>query len=1454
MAYSSQDELLAAERLRQQMASVQATPEFAALLDEYAQTWPTMTAQAAVGLALQGVPPRSEQASRIAEVEGLELLPETRDHRGFFARVGGSALGVAGDAVEAVGGVATGALKLGTRGLFTLVDSVAQEFVKRPLRAIAYASDQASDAVEGPETFDVPEFFGSLSEGYSQAGRSAGRVVADQFRADPLGTAQSFLTGGEDTLGRGIIPAGEATAKAREEQEQIRIGGGGADFGDLMATTWLDPGSRDHELWSGVLQLGFDIGSDPAGAALGAATKVRAAGKLLGETKNLGFGVHVGNTLDDAGALSLGLVNARRNTVLPEVVQAYTRSDGFAPIADAILDPTATTYDLFQGFGGKLDPSQIKYLRESANREELAAKFDLFLAGGETPLAPAKVTLRSASEPSRWRSLLPTDVVDLKQGRRNAATQLDRALIAGKVDRAERARIIDRWAEVPSLGTPRGRAEALDVVKDGYKAMENRLIENGVDDLSARQLTQVYDRVSDEAKYVADTLAENPLTAHAASRISIGGEVHEVDLRLVSELVQEIPLPNIRAISQEMTGGALNSKLFKSAYQAELAASQIVLSAWVPLQLLRGAWTVRVIGEEQIRMAVSGMDSLFSHPASFMAWATGRKGTSDALGAALDDEGVEFGAAMARTFDSWFKSDAGKVASGVYQTTRPSDPGHWNNVVNNLRSMFDDPVARKLAGGKSTDEVVDFLVSDEGANTLSDIASQFDVEVAERFATDRGAITAYVDGFVRESLYQTTGGSDDLLGLVANGELGDLSFSTTRRGLEGNKTSRMQMARAVRAALGDDNAPAIASGPKLVDATVGQRRDRLVDSLMTFFMGKPTNYLSRSPTFRQAYWDRARELIGGATSEVQDELIRNAAGTFGAKSKELEGLVKAAGSGSGDFITDLRALDRAAKAHGLEFTKDLLYDQARRTQWVDMSRGVFVFAEAYKEIATTWLKLASQQPNVLRRVEQGVAGARDSGVFFKDPNNPEQEMFAYPAGGWAAKALGMVGAGLGAVTPGDFGTLPFRADPDAGEVGVRQVAPVSSLNLFSSSVLPGVGPVVSIAAAKLLPDTPDADWLRGLLFPFGSEREEGSPGDIVESGFPSWMTKVWQGWSEGKIDEAQYANSRFDVMRALSMSNPDRYSGPEGQQRLLDDSVGVTNNIFAIRGAEQFLGAPAAPRIEFFTRDMNGQAFNFAALSKAYWDIFEQKGADHAEATREFINRFGLSPDLLRQGKTRTVNKRAISRPGAAWERENQELADRHREVIGFFAPEDFDAGFDSQAFDRAINSGDREQLTPEVMLKLANQKVGWMAYNEAVSRLEDNGVAGGALSDAKRKIRAVIAEEYPGFGEDIPVKGRLKPDAVIPRLEEAIKEPVLAATPTGKALTSYLAARREFLTAAKENFGVVTLTGKKVLPYRRALTQIAELLIQEYEGFGSVWDEVLSRDIRSDDIEGGTL
>src|SRR5690606_24363835 len=77
---------------------------------------------------------------------------------------------------------------------------------------------------------------------------------------------------------------------------------------------------------------------------------------------------------------------------------------------------------------------------------------------------------------------------------------------------------------------------------------------------------------------------------------------------LFSEYIhQTIPLPNVADIRRVTGNRVIREALSIGAVDGAVRLAEFaMLQLWKPIQLLRGAYTVRVIAEEQLRMAASG--------------------------------------------------------------------------------------------------------------------------------------------------------------------------------------------------------------------------------------------------------------------------------------------------------------------------------------------------------------------------------------------------------------------------------------------------------------------------------------------------------------------------------------------------------------------------------------------------------------------------------------------------------------------------------------------------------------------------------------------------------------------------------------------------------------------------------------------------------------------------------
>jgi len=140
--------------------------------------------------------------------------------------------------------------------------------------------------------------------------------------------------------------------------------------------------------------------------------------------------------------------------------------------------------------------------------------------------------------------------------------------------------------------------------------------------------------------------------------------------------------------------------------------------AWKPFILIRGAWTARVVGEEQIRMWAADLDNVFTHPLSAFAWIMGknRKEVLNAIGdpedikllqtirkgqfSIRDDEvlgeALQHQAAMSLSHGGILDGDKLK-RTFAFKGVEKGQAGYHGAAASEIYQLVDDPLAANLA-------------------------------------------------------------------------------------------------------------------------------------------------------------------------------------------------------------------------------------------------------------------------------------------------------------------------------------------------------------------------------------------------------------------------------------------------------------------------------------------------------------------------------------------------------------------------------------------------------------------------------------------------------------------------------------------------------------------------------------------------------------------------------------
>jgi transposase len=606
----------------------------------------------------------------------------------------------------------------------------------------------------------------------------------------------------------------------------------------------------------------------------------------------------------------------------------------------------------------------------------------------------------------------------------------------------------------------------------------------------------------------------------------------------------------------------------------------------------------------------------------------------------------------------------------------------------------------------------------------------------------------------------------------------------------------------------------------------------------------------------------------------------------------------------GEFVRDgFEELIDLAKAHALEDVQGLLYDTAKRHHIMDMLRNFFPFGQAWIEVLSTWAKLLVRNPQVVRRGQQLIEGARKGGFFFTDPSTGE-EVFNYPLSGalfnmasnteglpsWAGAAMsGLGGAGgfalggapggiLGGAAGGGLSSMlggGGMLGGDPGDPSFRYQGSVAGLNLFAGSYSPGFGPVVQIAASHLFADDPSFDAIRELVLPFGDQRLQ-EPGDLLDLTLPRWATRFLGAVGlETPEQKRIFGNTTIDVYKTLILAQGE----PETQQQaeqMLRRAKDIAGKLSLYRSFAYFF-APAAPQMRFDVRDKDGDLWLFQSLASEYRRIlYETHNGDDVAAYDEFVRTFGLDPTLFATSKSTQIAPRNVTDEGDRWARENRSLFEKAPATAYFAHPDDpTDESFNYEAYVRQLAEGAREPLDPDQWWAKRNDTLGRVIYEKTRREMDDQyGFKPHPIKTIKlRFMRHWIMDRFPGYKQPIPgAPQKYSLDMKIRELrqewlgqdqgyywEGSIKwegdmtggEPRLRESETGQALQLWFKAVDSMETRAL-NKGLTPgglWTAKMTIPEREILRRYAAHLMERYPEFTFLYRMVLEHQFTEDDF-----
>jgi hypothetical protein len=613
--------------------------------------------------------------------------------------------------------------------------------------------------------------------------------------------------------------------------------------------------------------------------------------------------------------------------------------------------------------------------------------------------------------------------------------------------------------------------------------------------------------------------------------------------------------------------------------------------------------------------------------------------------------------------------------------------------------------------------------------------------------------------------------------------------------------------------------------------------DIFVEKAFQFFMTTPTNKMSRIPVFKSSYWKKSEELISISSENVKQKIIAgaNKAGLNKKIIKRMEDTTSAGIKG----IDDPELIEVMAKGYGVEQTKKLLYDITQQRRFWEASRWVFPFGNAYQEVLTTWVGIMKNNPNVIARTgtiwdgaaqENDTFGPSGKGIFYKNPING-QVVFNYP------------GTGL-------LQDWMFKDSAPNTDVRINMPVYAESINI-AAGLLPGFGPVIQIPAAFIFKNFPEEGFVNKVLFGEFPPLDVNNKDEWTKAlGLkPAWADKFIQLiFNKGENAQGAFGNTVIDVYKALLYSGQIDDSTEEKAKIGMQKAVETAQQVFLFRAVSQFLGPAGAASPIFEITDKNANYFMFETLADEYRKIKESVNYDDALATQMFIEQFGINPLPLTVAKTVTIEKRPTTVDGADWMKKNMDLYDQYPLVAWYLEPPPSYAEFSFDAYRKSLLEGTREYRTPEQFQVAKNKLLGSVAleqYEREIGIIGNNTAAAKALRDAKKKE---LEQRYWGYGQPGIAGSPVQPsiDTQIDQLIKMTQDPELQNFATIQAAQKYLVIRQQIIDTlvAAGKSETIWKTSKDYAGVRAALRNEATKLIQETPSFGPMFDTLLSREL----------
>lgn len=634
--------------------------------------------------------------------------------------------------------------------------------------------------------------------------------------------ASNTLQGYGAGLGQGYLPSGFSTEEQGAAARQVRgtVDGHAWTLGRQLATYVVEPGTKPYQLLSGLVDATVAIKGDPLAIAGGKVAEARQAATLFkGVTE-----AELADEAAKAAQVAAGSLPAERFTIDPMRADQWLKAPTGQRVAQSLADDNSFL-SVWDKLGKRVDPALAVKIAAERDPTEVANILRDELGVGIRSSKDINAASRTYEAQRSVRRFIPgfdelgaTGTLAMKPGRYvtlasdatlpekiDAVNNTDNFLKTLKVAPAVRSKVIGQLADSVS-GT---RGVKADVVTDYMGLIRKSLIDSNVDKEVANALTRFSDHANITA-YGQRWLATGSTIDHLGT-LTGNADISAIGPGLLSEgFGGRFVLPDARQINRltSQWGRIVASGADRASLRLPFRAAENFQNVWKSLTVLRPATALRILGEEQVRMAANDLPSLFHHPLDYIMMVMGREQNLTAQGLEFNFEagsGAREGDAYRKaTRMNIFKNadDEADVLKHMYKTgqwdwvDRTAQPVEYRRGLTHTWGQLQaDPFAAAYARGTSIDDMMRLSGFENGTWSAAKVDPEYaegmrDVmargRMGERFAdagsrttgvvgtdyTNPAAFRAYLEDNIAERVKIASGGDQRVLDVIGHNTVG----------------------------------------------------------------------------------------------------------------------------------------------------------------------------------------------------------------------------------------------------------------------------------------------------------------------------------------------------------------------------------------------------------------------------------------------------------------------------------------------------------------------------------------------------------------------------------------------------------------------------------------------------------------------------------------------------------